>query len=185
MSNSDFEKQVQQKMDELNFVPSDLVWRGVEKQINERKERRRVLLWLPFLLLLGGAVWMYKINTGTGNRQQQLIKIKTPAPAENKVDAGTASNNNPVEKKTDVLPAYKKLPAPAVENTAIKEKPAAKHIYASVKNKLKGNKNNSKQVAAGKSAGSVARTVEQKHILAGVDKDKPAKVKTAEETNEA
>ena len=40
MPENDFEKQVQQKMDELQFVPSDAVWHEVEKQIDGRKKRR-------------------------------------------------------------------------------------------------------------------------------------------------
>ncbi len=59
---NDFEKQVQQKMDELQFAPSDAVWHEVEKQITPRK-RRRLFIWLPLLvLLLGGAALLY--NTG-------------------------------------------------------------------------------------------------------------------------
>lgn len=63
MPGNEFEKQVQQKMNELKFVPSATVWHEVEKQINERKKRRLPFLW--FILLgvsLGGAVWLYKIN---------------------------------------------------------------------------------------------------------------------------
>jgi len=58
MPNNDFEKQVQQKMDELSFTPSDAVWAEVEKQVRQKKDRRRVLIiLLPFVLLLGGMVW--------------------------------------------------------------------------------------------------------------------------------
>jgi len=60
MPTNDFEKQVQQKMEELKFVPSEAVWPAVEKQIRQRKERRRLLLWwwlLPFLA--GGSIYYY------------------------------------------------------------------------------------------------------------------------------
>jgi hypothetical protein len=57
MQNS-FEKQVQEKMDELQFVPTEPVWQHIEKQIRTKKDRRRYVLWLPLLfLLLGGGVW--------------------------------------------------------------------------------------------------------------------------------
>ncbi|MEO6315345.1 MAG: porin family protein [Chitinophagaceae bacterium] len=56
MPENDFEKQVQQQMNELSFVPSAAVWPEVEKQI--RRKKRRLLLWLPVLLvLLAGAGW--------------------------------------------------------------------------------------------------------------------------------
>ena len=61
MSTNNFEKQVRKKMDELDFMPSGAVWEEVEKKIRKRKERRRLLLWLPlFGLLLGSAFWIYK-----------------------------------------------------------------------------------------------------------------------------
>ena len=60
MPENEFEKQVQQKMDELQFVPSDAVWPEVERQITERKKRRGLIFWLPLgVLLLGGTAWMY------------------------------------------------------------------------------------------------------------------------------
>ena len=59
MQNS-FEKQVQEKMDELQFVPTEPVWQNIEKQIRTKKDRRRLILWLPFLfLLLGGGAWWF------------------------------------------------------------------------------------------------------------------------------
>jgi len=58
---NDFEKQVQQKMHELKFVPSDAVWPAVEREINQHKKRRVLFIWLPLLLLLlGGTLWLYR-----------------------------------------------------------------------------------------------------------------------------
>jgi hypothetical protein len=60
MQANEFEKQVQQKMDELSFTPSAPVWQNVEKEIRRKKQKRRMLLWLPIfaLLLTGGIVWL-------------------------------------------------------------------------------------------------------------------------------
>jgi hypothetical protein len=56
---NNFEKQVQQKMEELSFSPSAPVWQRVEEAIKKKKDRRRALLWLPLLfLLLGGSIWL-------------------------------------------------------------------------------------------------------------------------------
>lgn len=55
---NEFEKQVQQMMDELKLVPSEPVWQKVELQIRKKRDRRRVIFWISFLtLLLGGGLW--------------------------------------------------------------------------------------------------------------------------------
>jgi hypothetical protein len=83
MSTNNFEKQVRKKMDELDFMPSVAVWEEVEKKIRKRKERRRLLVWLPLLgLLLGSAFWLYK---------SQPV---TPLPVDNSI--ATTKKNTPV-----------------------------------------------------------------------------------------
>ncbi|MGN6401068.1 MAG: hypothetical protein ACTHMD_11480 [Flavisolibacter sp.] len=69
MQNS-FEKQVKNKMDELQFEPTAPVWQNIEKQIRTKKDRKRLILWLPFLcLLLCGGTWWFSIgNHSSANR---------------------------------------------------------------------------------------------------------------------
>jgi hypothetical protein len=56
---NEFEKQVQQKMEELKLVPSEPVWQKVEMQIRKEKDRRRMIFWIPlFAILLGGGLWV-------------------------------------------------------------------------------------------------------------------------------
>lgn len=99
MQNS-FEKQVQEKMDELQFVPTEPVWQNIEKQIRTKKDRRRMILWLPFLfLLLGGGTWWFTTlhqNADTVARaEKNKVTVASPAgrkqggaPAENVQNAG-------------------------------------------------------------------------------------------------
>jgi len=47
---NEFEKQVQQKMEELQLVPSAPVWEKIEEQIRRKKDRRRLILHLGGLL---------------------------------------------------------------------------------------------------------------------------------------
>ena len=56
---NDFEKQVQQKMEELQLRPSAEVWTEVEKEIRKDKRKRRVIFWwlLPLLITGGLATW--------------------------------------------------------------------------------------------------------------------------------
>jgi hypothetical protein len=55
-----FEKDVQRKMEELEFSPSEAVWMNVEREIGRGKKRRRVpFFWLflaPALLLSGAGI---------------------------------------------------------------------------------------------------------------------------------
>jgi hypothetical protein len=67
MSDHEFEKQVQQKMDELKLPPSDAVWQTVERKLHKEKRRRRMVLWLP-LLLLGLTLAGYVILQNSANK---------------------------------------------------------------------------------------------------------------------
>ena len=98
---NDFEKRVKQKMEELDFVPSEPVWTNIEKEIR-KKDKRRFFIWLPVLLLLvgGGIYWNYsmKKSINDATEQQQLSKINS-----------TSNQTNPVIKETDkTLNANKK-----------------------------------------------------------------------------
>lgn len=59
MHDREFEKQVNQKMQELHFAPSPEVWARVEADIQKKKRRRPVIFWFLFagLLTAGAGVW--------------------------------------------------------------------------------------------------------------------------------
>ncbi|MCC6287576.1 MAG: hypothetical protein IT249_06800 [Chitinophagaceae bacterium] len=59
MPENDFEKQVQDLFDGLNLKPSDKVWHNVDERIHKDKRRRRVIFWIPLLLLLLGGTGAY------------------------------------------------------------------------------------------------------------------------------
>jgi len=85
---NEFEKQVQQKMDELRMVPSEPVWVNIESQIRKKKERRRLIIWffMLFLFISGGLWWFL----GNNNRKLHV--------AENNV-IGNQKNEKPVSKQ--------------------------------------------------------------------------------------
>ena len=60
MLNSDFEKQMQQKMEELRFTPDDAVWEKVEAGLPKKKKNRRFVFFiLPLLALFCGSVLLW------------------------------------------------------------------------------------------------------------------------------
>jgi hypothetical protein len=73
---NNFEKQVKEKMDELTFVPTAPVWEQIQKQIRAKKDRRRILLWLPLLILVTGTgTWLLKYGQ-TNKAEHKTADIK-------------------------------------------------------------------------------------------------------------
>ena len=71
MHDSEFEKQVQQKMQELKFAPGADVWARVEADIQKKKRRRPVVFWFLLAgLMIGGSLVYY---TGMLNSSKQSI----------------------------------------------------------------------------------------------------------------
>jgi hypothetical protein len=58
MHDSEFEKQVRQKMQELKFAPGSDVWTRVQADIQKKKRRRPVVLWFLLAGLLVGGSWV-------------------------------------------------------------------------------------------------------------------------------
>lgn len=74
MQENEFEKQVQQKMDDLKLHPSDAVWQKIELQIKKEKRRRWLLIFLPVIFMgaLYGGYVLLNSNNSTTKPQQQL-----------------------------------------------------------------------------------------------------------------
>ena len=69
MSDHEFERQVQQKMDELKFSPSANVWKGIEQDLDKDRKRRWGYVWWPaaLLVLLAGGYLFYSGNLTTSS----------------------------------------------------------------------------------------------------------------------
>jgi hypothetical protein len=74
MEQSNFEKNIQQKLDELKIPPSDAVWISVEKRIGKKQKDRKVIFIFFFLILflLSGGYWLLK-SSKNGQQQNQLV----------------------------------------------------------------------------------------------------------------
>ena len=84
MPANEFEKQVQDIMQELKLPPSPPVWENIEEQIRKKKDRRRIIFWIMFLfLILSGGLWLTIGTNRSENNQkaklQQKEEIKTGA----------------------------------------------------------------------------------------------------------
>ncbi|MBL7723767.1 MAG: hypothetical protein JNK27_06445 [Chitinophagaceae bacterium] len=86
MLENEFEKQVRQKMNGLNFQPATEVWEEVERRIQKKKRRRIIILWFLLAgLFLGGGWWLsdqLAENKSVTNKEQQKIIEKTTDKAE-------------------------------------------------------------------------------------------------------
>jgi hypothetical protein len=89
---NEFEKQVQLKMEELNFSPSDPVWEKIAEQIRQKKGKRRFIFFLlPLFLVTGTALWLNWADRSISKQQ-----ISSAAPSK---------NNHAAEKKAATPPA--------------------------------------------------------------------------------
>ena len=95
MQERNFEKQVQQKMEELSFVPSEPVWQKVQDQIRKKRERRKFLFWLLPCLLLTGGLYFWTSHSGIENKT--ISSLSTPA-------VSTPSNFDKSSPKTALEP---------------------------------------------------------------------------------
>ncbi|HEY0749958.1 MAG TPA: hypothetical protein VGD26_02305, partial [Chitinophagaceae bacterium] len=104
MQEQNFEKQVQQKMEELNLTPSAPVWQKVNEEIRKKKDRRRLILWLFLFLLVGGGTVTWLVMDKPAKESIATSPVKEQAP--NATSTVTESNQNnqptaPTETITD------------------------------------------------------------------------------------
>lgn len=111
MHENNFEKQVQEKMDQLGFDPSDAVWAAVDKEINKEKRQRRpffILFFLSGLLLTGGGIYF-------GMIKNSAPKIAANGQQKEKVEQSEGQNqkNNQLESSLNgktIIDSNQKIP---------------------------------------------------------------------------
>jgi hypothetical protein len=87
MQNSEFEKQVQNKMEQLLLQPNDALWSRVEAQLPKEKKPRRWLILLIFCtVLIGSGIIMYNLYNSS-NKNELVAKQVT-------IDSGNALSKN-------------------------------------------------------------------------------------------
>lgn len=124
MQKQNFEKQVQHKLEELSLTPSAPVWQKVEKEIREKKKRRRLIVfWLfPFLV---GAGMFWGIQTLTNKKDHQASKIDTPNTQIENRQSSISSNTQPTtyteKQPVTNLSIEQKLPTKTIRSSSSDE----------------------------------------------------------------
>ena len=118
MRKADFEKNVQEKMQELRFPPSDEVWKRVQAGI-EKKRRRRAFLWSMSSVAFVIIVVCYFMNLSPTARYanfksdqpgQSIAKKKTSSQQKDARKEGTLITGLPSVQKNNSSTPGKKLP---------------------------------------------------------------------------
>lgn len=102
MRENEFERQVQQKMNELLLQPHPEVWDEVERRIRKKKRRRLLIIWflLGGLLLAGGSsLW---IINNTKEEQTITEQIITPGSTKEKEKSKNDESKSISKEKKEV-----------------------------------------------------------------------------------
>jgi hypothetical protein len=148
MHENNFEKQVREKMDQLGFDPTDVVWTNVDLEINKEKRKRRPLFWIFFVSgLIVGAAGVYtvlQINVQSGSKMTNQEKT-------------ILSNHENVIKKNPKRESHAVETNPTRSNTASSAFSGSfgkKRDYESVNNRTNLTRNADSQVEGVTSAGN-------------------------------
>ena len=164
MQENEFEKRVQQEMEEFRLRPSDAVWEKVEEQLRRKKKRRVVffIFMLAGLSLLDYSGYFFTKNTSKQNFVQQdshLIPDSEKSEPNNKqpvlpaIENAAANDPQPAINENQLSPAEEKGREKKRGNVLSKEKviAAAKDIAGKHNEKVRAI--NSYEYAIARSAG--------------------------------
>ncbi len=128
MQENNFEKQVQQKLDELKLNPSDSVWQNVYAKIKKEKRRWRELIILFVLFILCGGILLWFPGIKPATEPQQLSE----RPVSEKSDPERMHGDSSPKRNNIVIEENHKTVKPNYSNT--KENITVKRVNRKVKN---------------------------------------------------
>jgi Outer membrane protein beta-barrel domain len=134
MHDPKFEKEVQQKMSELEFSPSESVWANIGKEINQQRHTRRGFrffwrLALPALLLLaGGGYFFFRSAPATGKTAASSTATETAPPMATETTPRTATETTP-QTATETAPPTAMAPVTTSSGAPV---PAASSVLPPV-----------------------------------------------------
>ena len=117
MEQNNFEKNIQQKLDELKIPPSDSVWENVEKTSKKQKDRKKILIFfLLFAGLASGGYFIFKSMPGKEPLQKQLMSTPVDKDSKQTKKRDSSFNETAVSGRND----SEKNNAPGVNSTTNK-----------------------------------------------------------------
>ncbi len=112
MKENNFEKQVQQKMDELKLNPSEEVWQKVSVAIAKGKNVRRIFaIVFLFLLLISSGIFITWNLTSGGKINNAVLEKNNPAKTNNLNNQRTDNNKQKIDDASDIPESGKKIKA--------------------------------------------------------------------------
>lgn len=163
MHEREFEKQVQQKMQELKFQPGADVWARVQADMQKKRRRRPVLLWMLLAGLMIGSAWILYTTVGNNDNTQQAA---APVPSSETNEPATRKDNNTTAEPKTNAPDPAKATSPVVTKTD--KTPDQNVVTSTADNKPE---NNLPKVITPAEKRSIAQKVNTKHQQAN---EKPA-----------
>jgi hypothetical protein len=123
MLSSDFEREVQHKMEELRFTPPDAVWDNIEASLPQKNRRRLVFFWLLLGLLAGSGTWYFMQKGSSENDEQAVVRasekvqekqLATTKQANERLTDGKQAPVNANDATGDVSGPAKRMKAKAI-----------------------------------------------------------------------
>jgi len=107
MAVNEFEKNVQKMMDEFKLRPSEEVWQNVEKNIAQRKRKRRILFFMVFsclgLMVAGYGINNFLTSSNTTIQKNQKLSGKLQAKTNDREESGNNQKIKTKNIKTDKI----------------------------------------------------------------------------------
>src|SRR5687767_15479819 len=119
MAENEFEKRVQDKLEQFNLAPTPGVWQTVTDRVRKEKKRRFLFFWILLGLLVGGGgTATFLFIKGNQNNSSPGGIVSAPAPGSKK------ENDSVIKMDSDVqgenidkrIPAEIQLPGGETEN---------------------------------------------------------------------
>lgn len=182
MQENEFEKQVQQKMDELKLHPSETVWPKIESQIKKEKRRRwGVIIFVVIIIaaLYGVYLQLNKSQSYTSQNEKQQIK-----PATKTTNEITTRSFDSAKTQTSIIKNEKRFDeqtASTLKRTETKKVTSKGKIKSSINYRIANNTQKdtatafvkpgiTKSIAQNENINSDKETLQQEKILRNNDK---------------
>lgn len=103
MQENEFEKKVQQQMQDFNLRPSDEVWKEVERRIRKEKKRRFIFWWFLLFVLVAGGIGAGILFSNKKEKLAVRSVIEKEQPAKSKAVAGDSNVQEKAPSATDAV----------------------------------------------------------------------------------